>query len=134
MKDMCSVNAIGRLTRDAVSKEVGNTHCLEIGIAVNRSVKKGDEWKDEVSYFEVSYFCKNDTKILPLLSKGKQIGISGTLIQERWEKDGKKQSAVKIKADDIFLLGGKDEKSETKSNQSSNLSSSIDNFPDDVPF
>ncbi len=44
--------------------------------------------------------------VKPYLTKGKQIAIQGSLRQNRWEKDGQKQSRVVIVADSVELLGG----------------------------
>lgn len=40
------------------------------------------------------------------MTKGKQVSIRGYLKQERWEKDGQKQSRVVINCEEIELLGG----------------------------
>ncbi len=107
--DINHVIEIGHLTRDAevtytpVGMAVG-----KISIAVNRRVKKGQEWVDEANYFDVSIFGKQAESLKQFLTKGKQIAVDGFLKQDRWEKDGQKHSAVKIIANDIQLLGGRD--------------------------
>ena len=40
------------------------------------------------------------------MTKGKQVAIRGYLKQERWEKDGQKQSRVVVNCEEIELLGG----------------------------
>jgi single-strand DNA-binding protein len=58
MTDLNDVILIGRITKDVGSDErsfsfVGNgTAKAVVSLAVNRSVKKGDSWEDEVSYME----------------------------------------------------------------------------------
>jgi single-strand DNA-binding protein len=105
MTDVNSVILIGRLTRDmetiylTTGTMIGN-----VSLAVNRSVKKGDEWKDEVSYFDITIWGKQAEGLQKYLVKGKQIGIEGELIQERWEKDGQQHSRVKITAHKVQLL------------------------------
>jgi single-strand DNA-binding protein len=44
--------------------------------------------------------------LCPYLTKGKQICVSAHLHQDRWEKDGQKQSRVTIIADSVQLIGG----------------------------
>lgn len=59
MTDLNHVVLIGRLTRDLGSDErsfaytQNGTARANVSIAVNRSRKSGDQWIDEVSYFDV---------------------------------------------------------------------------------
>lgn len=109
--DINHVIEIGHLTRDAeVTYTPSGMAVGKISIAVNRRVKKGQEWVDEANYFDVSIFGKQIENLKPYLTKGKQIAVDGFLKQDRWEdqQTGQKRSAVKIIANDIQLLGGKD--------------------------
>lgn len=113
MTDLNNVTLIGRLTKDLGDDErsfgyVGNGQArANVSIAVNRSKKNGDEWIDEVSYFDVTIWGKTAENLKPYLTKGKQICVEGYLKQDRWEKDGQKQSRIAIVADQVWLLGGK---------------------------
>lgn len=115
MTDLNRITIIGRLTQDLGSDErsfgyVGNGQArANISIAVNRSKKKGDEWIDEVSYFNVTIWGKTAENLKPYLTKGKQICVEGYLKQDRFEKDGKKESRISIVSDNVWLLGGKSE-------------------------
>jgi single-strand DNA-binding protein len=40
------------------------------------------------------------------LKKGTQICVEGYLTQDRWEKDGKKESRLNVTAESVQLLGG----------------------------
>ena len=105
MTDINSVVLVGRITKDVGSDErsfsyVGNgTAKAVVNIAVNRGVKKGDKWEDETSFFDVTIWGKTAENLKPRLIKGTQITVSGYLKQDRWEKDGQKQSRVQIIAD-----------------------------------
>lgn len=111
MTDLNHVVVIGRMTRDLDETSFGyintGTARLNVSIAVNRAVKRGEEWTDEVSYFDVTYWGKPAETIKPYLGKGKQIAVDGYLKQDRWEKDGQKHSKISIVANSIQLLGGK---------------------------
>ena len=115
MTDLNHVVLIGRLTQDLGSDErsfgyVGNGQArANVSIAVNRSKKKGDEWIEEVSYFNITIWGKTAENLKPYLIKGKQICVEGHLHQDRWEHEGKKESRVTIIADNVQLLGGKSE-------------------------
>ena len=105
MTDINSVVLVGRITKDVGSDErsfsyIGNgTAKAVVNIAVNRGVKKGDKWEDEASFFDVVIWGKTAENLKPRLTKGTQIAVSGYLKQDRWEKDGQKQSRVQIIAE-----------------------------------
>ena len=105
--DINSVVIVGRLTRDVELKYMNNGNAVaSMSIAVNRSKKEGDQWVSEAHFFDVSYFGKGAEAVKPYLTKGKHIAVQGSLRQNRWEKDGQKQSRVVIVADSVELLGG----------------------------
>ena len=118
MTDLNHVTLIGRLTQDLGSDErsfgyVGNGQArANVSIAVNRSKKSGDQWIEEVNYFNITIWGKTAENLKPYLTKGKQICVEGHLKQDRWEKDGQKQSRVTIVADQVQLLGGRGDNSQ----------------------
>ncbi len=107
MADINQVIIIGRLTRDAELKYTqGGLAIGNFSIAVNRRKKSGDQWVDEVSYFEVSLFGKQAETLNQYMMKGKQVAVHGELRQDRWEQDGQSRSKVVIVANNVQLLGG----------------------------
>lgn len=128
MTDINSVVLVGRITKDVGSDErsfsyVGNgTAKAVVSIAVARGVKKGDKWEDEASFFDVVIWGKMAESLKPKLLKGRQICVSGYLKQDRWEKDGQKQSRVQIIAESVEVPNVKTE------------NNSGDSYPDDNPF
>lgn len=122
---------IGHLTRDEELKYTpGGMAIGNLSIAINRRVKKNQEWVNEVNYFDVVIFGKQAENLQRFLTKGKQIGVSGFLKQERWQdaQSGQGRSSVKIIANDIQLLGGKD------GGQSQGNDAGYDNNNDDYPL
>ena len=108
--DINNVILVGRLTKDATVDYLPNGSAVaSISIAVNRNKKEGEQWINEVSYFDISLFGKQAESLRQYLLKGKQIAIQGSLRQDRWEKDGQKFSKVRIIASNIELLGGRSE-------------------------
>lgn len=107
MTDLNHVVLIGRLTQDLGSDErsfgyVGNGQArANVSIAVNRSKKNGDQWIEEVNYFNVTIWGKTAENLKPYLTKGKQICVEGHLKQDRWEKDGQKFSKINFTATEI---------------------------------
>lgn len=110
MADINRVIEIGHLTRDEELKYTpGGMAIGNISIAINRRVKKGQDWVDEANYFDVVIFGKQAESLQRFLTKGKQIAVDGFLKQERWtDQNGQSRSAIKIVANDIQLLGGKE--------------------------
>ena len=134
MKDTNHVVLVGRLTRDAVQKYLqSGLSVVDFSIAVNRSVKKGDKWEDEASFFDVTLFGKSGEAVAQYLTKGQQIAVAGELKQDRWEKDGQKHSRVVIVADTVQLVGGKHQDRHQERHPDSNASEQGE-FKDDIPF
>ena len=137
--DINHVTIVGRLTRDAeISHLPSGAAVAKISIAVNRSRKNGDQWVDEVSYFDSAIFGKTAENLKPYLSKGKQIGLEGHLKQDRWEKDGQKFSKISIIADNVQLLGGRSDGVGSEYGYAPSAptgeQSSQGGDPDDIPF
>ena len=159
MTDTNHVILVGRLTKDLGTDErsfgyVANGQArANISIAVNRSKKNGDQWIDEVNYFDVTIWGKTAENLKPYLTKGKQIIIDGYLKQDRWEKDGQKFSKVTVVANNVQLIGGRGDGTsqpasgaphfQPANNSSNGYSSGYSNdsygdtgmdIPEDIPF
>lgn len=148
-QDINHVVLIGRLTQDLGSDErsfgyVGNGQArANVSIAVNRSKKNGDQWIEEVNYFNLTIWGKTAENLKPYLTKGKQICVEGHLKQDRYEKDGQKISKISIVADNVQLLGGKSDSGQSsgsptfkpaESNNSYQGGEDGGDFPEDIPF
>ena len=110
MNDINSITVTGRLVADAERKDFSNSTKHSFRIAVQKSVKRGDRWENETSYFDVEAW--NLGKVGEWLTKGKQVAINGDLATSEWEKDGQKKSKVFIHCQgiQIFSFGEKTEK------------------------
>ncbi len=158
MTDLNHVMLIGRLTRDAELKYTQNGFAISnFSIAVNRRRKNGDQWVDEVSYFEISLFGKIAETLKQYMLKGKQIAVDGELRQDRWEQDGQSRSKVIVVANNVQLLGGNSTPSQSSSSYAAgapansgytqqpnafqnsyeagpSYSANDSDFPEDIPF
>lgn len=131
MNDLNNVNLIGRITRDAELRySTGGMGICKFSVAVNRSVKKNDNWQDEASFFDCTVFGKTAENINHYLTKGQQVCISGELVQNRWEHEGKQMSRVEINVNHVQLIGGKSD----KPGQNADLPNAPENFKDDSGF
>jgi single-strand DNA-binding protein len=152
MADINRVVLVGRLTKDAELKSIANGQSVcKFSIAVNRRRKNGDQWVDEVSYFDVVLWGRQGESVHQFLTKGKQVGIDGELKQDRWTQDGQNRSKIEIVANNLQLLGGAggysqggsagsgapaSQKGQDWQSQGGAESSAPaeDNFADDIPF
>ena len=139
MADVNHVIIIGRLTKDILLKYTSGGMAIgSFSIAVNRRTKKGEQWVEEASFFDVSLFGKSAEGLAQYLTKGKQVAVEGELRQDRWEQDGQPRSKVTIAASNVQLLGGNDAKGQHRQqvvkNESEQDYFSADNFPSDIPF
>ena len=110
-------------------------------IAVNSSEKKGDEWVDTVSYFEVKAFGKLFESQHPYLNKGANVTVEGKLKQENWEtKEGEKRHKIVIVTDPLYLGSKKKEAGsgapnfESAPSEPENQMPPSDDFQEDFPF
>ena len=100
-----SVNIMGNLTRDPELKYTpsGKAVC-SLSIANNRVFTKNGDKVSEVSYFDVEVWGVVAENCVKYLTKGSGIIVEGRLKQDRWEKDGKTQSRVRITANNIHFM------------------------------
>ena len=142
-----NVTLVGNLTRDAeLTYANSGFQISKMSIAINRSVKKNDQWTDEVSYFDLVGLGKRYESLNQYLTRGSCIAVSAHAKQERWERGGQKRSKVVFVIDNIQLVGGKREGSSQgnynsgpQRNNQQNNSQPFDQyqgggFEDDIPF
>lgn len=102
MSDVNHLVLTGRLTGDAEAKEFGENTVFSGSIAVNHYDKK--EQKEVGDFFNFKVWAKAGKQAefyKSSLTKGSKIVVEGRLVQERWEKDGQKQSRVIIAANGV---------------------------------
>lgn len=107
MADINNFNGTGRLTRDAELKYTSTGTPLALfSIATNHRKRKGED-SERASFFDCTLWGVVAEKLHVYLSKGKEVAISGELVQDRFQdKDGNKRSMVKINVQNVKLLGG----------------------------
>lgn len=91
----------GHLVKDVELKQVGDFTIGNFSIANNQVRKNGNEYVESVSFFNVTSIVS--AKLADYLKKGQPVLIEGSIVQDRWEKDGQKYSAVKVRATSIKL-------------------------------
>ena len=143
MNNLNSVIINGNLTTDCkLERGKNGTAYGGFCIAVNRSVKKGDNWEEVTSFFEVKAFGKLFESQHPYLKKGANVTVDGSLIQDRWEsKEGEKRSKIYIQSETLYLGPRKKDggsgapKFEPVNNsEPENQMPPSDDFQEDFPF
>jgi single-strand DNA-binding protein len=120
----------------------GGMAVCKFALAVNKRRKQGEQWIEECNFFDIVAWGKSGESLNQYLVKGKQVAVEGELHQNRWEQDGQPRSKVEINANNVQLLGSKDEQHAPKSAPSRPSEQKTPDepdamppdFPDDIPF
>lgn len=119
MSSLNQVQLIGRLGQDPEVKYLPN------GDAVcNLSLATSEKWKDKqtgepkekTEWHRVVMFGKLAEIAGEYLKKGALVFIQGKLETRQWEKDGEKRYTTEIRANQMTMLGGKDDGASRDSN------------------
>lgn len=106
MADLSIAVLVGRLTRDAELKYTNSGQAVcHFSVATSTRRKKGDQWLDEASFWDVDLWGKQGESINQYLTKGKLVAVEGTMRQDRWEQDGQSRMKVIVNANTVQLLG-----------------------------
>lgn len=97
-----TITAVGNLTREPELRYTPSGAAVaNFGIACNRRYKKGDEWVEETSFFNVVAWRELGENCAASLEKGARVIVQGRLDQRSWEKDGERQTTTEIVAEEI---------------------------------
>jgi single-strand DNA-binding protein len=125
----------GRLTRDPESRNVGESSVTAMSLACSKKYKtKSGEAKEETLFIDTECWGKTGELVQQYLKKGSQCVVVGRLKLDVWEKEGQKQSKIKLVAEQVQFVGGKSESGEAYSGGGS--AKHTDNSKDDdvMPF
>jgi single-strand DNA-binding protein len=109
---MASFNRVilmGNVTRDPELRYIANgTAVTDIGLAVNdRRKNASGEWVEETTFVDVTLWGRTAEVAGEYVTKGSPLFIEGRLKLDTWEKDGKKNSKLRVVCDRMQLLGGR---------------------------
>ncbi|HTU26645.1 MAG TPA: single-stranded DNA-binding protein [Pirellulales bacterium] len=100
---------VGNVTRDPELRYIASGSAVtEIGLAVNdrRKGPNGD-WIEETTFVDVTLWARQAEIASEYLTKGSPVLIEGRLKLDSWEKDGKKNSKLRVVGERMQLLGGR---------------------------
>jgi single-strand DNA-binding protein len=100
---------VGNLTRDPELRYIpSGTAVTEVGLAVNdRRKNASGEWIDETTFIDITLWGRQAEIASEYLSKGSSVLIEGRLKLDTWEKDGKKNSKLRVVGERMQMLGAK---------------------------
>lgn len=126
-----TVFCIGRMTKDPNISYTSNQMCIaKFNIALDRGKDKNGESKG-TDFPQIVAFGKVAELIERYTQKGSQVGISGHIHTDSYEKDGKKVYTTDVIADRVELMG----KSEGKAEKPKSVPGGFEELTDgDIPF
>lgn len=113
------VMLMGNLTRDPEVRFTPKGMAVgDFGIAINDSYKSQDgTMKEQVTFVDVEVWGRQAENCKQFLAKGRPVFIEGSLKFEQWEKNGVKQSKLKVRADRVQFLNQAMEKQRPDGNR-----------------
>jgi len=112
MANLNKVMLIGNLTRDPEIKYTPKgTAIADIGMAVNRNyTTESGEKREEVTFIDVTLWGRTAEIVGEYCKKGRPLFVEGRLQLDQWDdkQTGQKRSKLKVVADNIQLLGGRE--------------------------
>lgn len=109
MASFNKVILLGNVTRDPELRYVSNgTPVTEIGLAINNRRKgPNGEWVDETTFVDVTFWSRDAEIAGEYVTKGSPLMVEGRLKLDTWEKDGKKNSKLRVVGEKLVLLGSR---------------------------
>lgn len=109
MASFNKVILLGNVTRDPELRYISSgTAVTDIGLAVNDRRKTATgEWVEETTFVDVTLWGRTAEIAGEYVTKGSPLLIEGRLKLDTWEKDGKKNSKLRVVCDRMQLLGSK---------------------------
>ncbi|HEY2826321.1 MAG TPA: single-stranded DNA-binding protein [Pirellulales bacterium] len=100
---------VGNLTRDPELRYIPSGMAVtDIGLAVNDRRKNAQgEWVEDTTFVDVTLWGRTAEVASEYLGKGAPLLIEGRLKLDTWEKDGKKNSKLRVVGERMQMLGGK---------------------------
>lgn len=131
---MNKIIVMGRLTKDpeTVATQSG-TSLARYTVAVDRKYKK--EGSQSTDFFNCTSFGKQADFVAKYLKKGVKVVISGEMLLDVVEKDGKKTTYPKISVEDVEFAESKSNATESAQSAKGNDFLTVpDSLSEELPF
>jgi len=106
---MNRVFLMGNVTRDPELRYISNGSAVtEIGLAINdRRKSSSGEWIEETTFVDITLWGRTAEIAGEYVTKGAPLLVEGRLKLDSWEKDGKKNSKLRVVGDRMHLIGSR---------------------------
>ncbi|OGT54230.1 MAG: hypothetical protein A3E01_00135 [Gammaproteobacteria bacterium RIFCSPHIGHO2_12_FULL_63_22] len=91
----------GNLGNDAEQKFVPNGDSV---VSFSVAVKSGYGDKATTTWARCQIWGKRGESVLPYLTKGKLVGVTGELSSREYQKDGQTKTSIEVRVNDLTLL------------------------------
>lgn len=109
---MNNFNGIGRIATEIELRYTPD------GTAVCDFVVAVDNYGDKTSFIDVTCWRKLAENVAEYMEKGRQVGITGEIVQDRWQDDnGNNRSKIKIQARNVKFLSGQGDNQQSNDSQ-----------------
>lgn len=134
-KTINKATQMGTITRDIELKFLPNGNAIaNFSIAVNKRYKtQSGETKDEVSYFNQVAFGKTAENINKYFQKGSRIIVVSEPKEERWEKEGQKNSRIVFMVEEFYFVDKSENQSKPK-HENKLLTNEFEIDESEIPF
>ena len=139
MKGINKATIVGTLGADPETRYTpSGTAITSIRIATSESWKdkQTGEQQERTEWHSVTFFGRLAEIAGEYLKKGRQVYVEGKLRTDEYEKDGQKRYSTKIIADEMQMLGGRDDGAQSeKPQRNASKPAPQDSFDDpEIPF
>ena len=127
MASFNKVILLGNVTRDPELRYISNgTAVTDIGLAVNDRRKNATgEWVEETTFVDVTLWGRTAEIAGEYVTKGSPLLIEGRLKLDTWEKDGKKNSKLRVVGERMQLLGSRPGSSDSSRSEGARPKSNV---------
>lgn len=104
------MNVFTAVTRIGADAEQRFTQGGDSVVSFNGAVDSGFGEKKVTTWIKFTLWGKRGTSVLPYLTKGAQVAVSGELANRKWQdKDGQDRYSLEVRVNELTLVGGKQE-------------------------
>jgi single-strand DNA-binding protein len=111
MASLNKVMLIGNLTRDPEVRYTPKGQAVtDLGMALNRRYMVDNEWREDVTFVDITFWGKQAETIGQYCKKGRQLFVEARLQLDTWEDKttGKKMSKLKLVGENFQFLGSRE--------------------------
>ena len=134
-KDLNKVMLTGRLGKDPEVRVTPNgISVATFSVASSRNVRDGENWKEETEWFRVVAWRDMADRYSNILKKGSHVMVEGRLqTREYQDQQGQKRYSTEVIANDIYLLGPKQQQSSDGGDEWANTGNTGGNYSNQRP-